>query len=132
MKRTMTVILSLLPLTALAQTYDLNWHAVAGGGATGTAGAFSLSATIGQPDAQTPPVMGGGNFTLTGGFWAAADVCPMLGDINGDGVIDGQDVQLFVNCLLGSSGTNCGCADFNGDGVSTTDVPLFVAALLGP
>jgi hypothetical protein len=135
-RKSLAVILvgvAVLGGVAWADTYDLSWNTIDGGGAMfSTGGAFSLGGTIGQPDAQTPPVMSGGSFALTGGFWAATDVCPMLGDINGDGVIDGQDVQLFVNCLLGSNGTNCGCADFNGGGVSSNDVPLFVAAVLGP
>src|SRR5690606_5636596 len=35
-------------------------------GGTSTGGVYSVSGTIGQPDAGT---MSGGNFTLNGGFW---------------------------------------------------------------
>jgi hypothetical protein len=39
---------------------------VDGGGGTSTGGVFTVSGTIGQPDAGT---MSGGNYTLQGGFW---------------------------------------------------------------
>jgi hypothetical protein len=64
------IILCLLPVAlgvpALAQ-YSVDWFKVAGGGGTSTGGVYTVSGTIGQPDAGA---MTGGNFTLTGGFWA--------------------------------------------------------------
>ncbi len=53
--------------SAHAQTFSIPWHTMDGGGGTSTGGDFSVSGTIGQPDAG---VMSGGPFTLTGGFWA--------------------------------------------------------------
>ena len=58
------------PHSALAQTgggYDLTWNTIDGGGGTSTGGVYSLSGTIGQPDAGT--LTGGGTYTLNGGFW---------------------------------------------------------------
>jgi hypothetical protein len=52
--------------SALAQNYSVDWHSIDGGGGTSTGGVYSVSGTIGQPDAG---VMSGGNFTLVGGFW---------------------------------------------------------------
>jgi len=49
-----------------AQSYELNWWTVDGGGGTSTGGSYTLSGTIGQPDAG---VLGGGTYTLIGGFW---------------------------------------------------------------
>ena len=49
--------------------------------------------------------------------------------MNQDGHINGNDIQLFVNCVLTGTGS-CGCADFDGGGVSTSDVLEFVTALL--
>ncbi len=49
-----------------AQTYDISWHTIAGGGGTSSGGNYSVSGTIGQSDAGT---LSGGNYTLVGGFW---------------------------------------------------------------
>src|ERR1700679_2210350 len=51
-----------------AQSYSINWYKISGGGGTSTNGQYSVSGTIGQPDAST--AMTGGNYSLTGGFWA--------------------------------------------------------------
>src|SRR5439155_7881610 len=51
---------------ALAQSYSIDWFTIDGGGGTSTGGVYSVSGTIGQPDAGK---MSGGNFTLDGGFW---------------------------------------------------------------
>jgi hypothetical protein len=56
----------LLAANALAQNYSIDWFTIDGGGGTSTGGVFSLSGTIGQPDAGH---MNGGDFTLDGGFW---------------------------------------------------------------
>lgn len=55
---------------------------------------------------------------------------PATGDLNLDGVINGKDIQGFVNCFLGG-GSNCGCGDMNNDGSYTvSDVNAFVQLLL--
>ena len=55
--------------TANAQSYSIDWHTLDGGGATSTGGMYSVTGTLGQPDAALT-LMTGGNFSLTGGFWA--------------------------------------------------------------
>ncbi len=55
-------------LAAPGQQYSVDWFKVSGGGGTSTIGQYSLSGAIGQHDAGGP--MTGGNFSLTGGFWA--------------------------------------------------------------
>jgi len=66
------VVISLFGLTASshAQTgagYDLSWWTIdSGGGQNVSGGTYSLSATIGQPDASAG---GGSGYTLSGGFW---------------------------------------------------------------
>ena len=57
-----------LTAEALAQPYAINWFTVDGGGGTSTGSVYSVSGTIGQPDASLSP-MTGGAFSLTGGFW---------------------------------------------------------------
>ena len=57
---------------AVAGDLDLNWFTIDGGGDMFcTGGDYELSATIGQPDANTV-VMTGGDLELTGGFWPGA------------------------------------------------------------
>jgi hypothetical protein len=51
-----------------AQNYSIAWYKIAGGGGTSTDARYRLSGTIGQPDASG--AMTGGNYSLTGGFWA--------------------------------------------------------------
>src|SRR5437660_9594807 len=124
----------LISIPVSAQSFDLSWHTIDGGGAMNSAGGtFAISGTIGQPDASSfASPMSGGTFTLVGGFWPAADgTCTLLGDMNLDGLRDGEDVQLFVNCIVGVNGANCSCADFDGSGgVTSSDVAPFVSALL--
>jgi len=57
----------LVGVSALAQ-YAIDWHTIDGGGGTSTNGQYSLSGTIGQPDAGG--AMTNGQHSVTGGFWA--------------------------------------------------------------
>lgn len=54
-------------LGALAQ-YAINWHTIDSGGGTSTGDVYSVSGTIGQPDAGRS--MTNGQYSVTGGFWA--------------------------------------------------------------
>jgi hypothetical protein len=49
-----------------AQNFSIDWHTIDGGGGASTGGVYSISGTIGQPDAG---VMSGGSYSLAGGFW---------------------------------------------------------------
>lgn len=110
---------------------DLSWHTVDGGGGSpgngaSVGGTFSLSGTIGQPDATPGNVLAGGSYVLVGGFWAApsAPVTPCPADLNGDGAIDGADLGL----LLGNWGID-GLGDLNGDNfVDGADLGLLLGA----
>lgn len=51
-----------------AQNFSIDWYSIDGGGGTSAGGVFSLSGTIGQPDAGVTMTSGG--FSLTGGFWS--------------------------------------------------------------
>jgi hypothetical protein len=59
-------------LQAFGQSYSIDWSTIDGGGGTSTGGVYSVSGTIGQPDAGGP--MTGGNYSLTGGFWSLLSV----------------------------------------------------------
>lgn len=62
-----TIILA-AALSASAQNYSIDWYTIDGGGGTSSGGPYTLSGTIGQPDAG---VHTGGSYTLVGGFWGA-------------------------------------------------------------
>jgi len=49
-----------------AQSYSVDWSSIDGGGGVSTGGVYSVSGTIGQPDAGT---MSGGGYSVSGGFW---------------------------------------------------------------
>src|SRR6266446_8892605 len=61
----LSFLLAFIPLSR-AQQYSIDWYTIDGGGGTSTGGVYSVSGTIGQPDAGT---MSGGNYSLAGGFW---------------------------------------------------------------
>ena len=65
------VFLLLGATVAPAQNFSIDWWSVDGGGGVSTGGAYSLSGTIGQPDAGK---MTGGSYTLEGGFWGMVAV----------------------------------------------------------
>src|SRR5438094_1762386 len=62
---------------AQAQTYAIDWFTIDGGGGTSTGGVYSVSGTIGQPDAGGP--MSGGQYSLIGGFWSLLSVVQTSG-----------------------------------------------------
>ena len=66
------VLLLLLALPACAQNFTIDWFTIDGGGGTSAGGVYQVSGTIGQPDAG--PTMGGGNYSVTGGFWSLLSV----------------------------------------------------------
>src|SRR5687768_3621509 len=65
---------SLATAAAHAQPFAIDWFTIDGGGGVSSGGGFSLSGTIGQWDAG--PTMTGGDFALTGGFWALPIAVP--------------------------------------------------------
>jgi hypothetical protein len=50
----------------------VDWYKISGGGGTSSNGTYQVSGTIGQPDASA--AMSGGNYSVTGGFWALINV----------------------------------------------------------
>jgi hypothetical protein len=61
-------LLTIFTLSARAQNYSIDWFTIDGGGGTSSGGPYTLSGTIGQPDAGT---LSGGTYALEGGFWGA-------------------------------------------------------------
>jgi hypothetical protein len=57
-----------LAVRVSAQSYSIDWYTIDGGGGTSTGGVYSVSGTIGQPDAGV--AMTGAGYSVTGGFWS--------------------------------------------------------------
>jgi hypothetical protein len=83
---------------AAAQSLELNWHTIDGGGgrSSNSTGGLILSGTFGQPDAGA--TMTGGPFALTGGFWAGAvpPSAPCVGDLDGDKQVGQSDLGILL------------------------------------
>ena len=62
------ILHSALCIGLFAQPFSLDWSTIDGGGGTSTNSQYSLSGTIGQPDAGT--TLTNGQYSVTGGFWA--------------------------------------------------------------
>ena len=69
-------LLLLMPFSLSAQNYKIDWFTIDGGGGTSSGGPYTLSGTIGQPDAAT---LTGGSFSLIGGFWGGAFAVQQVG-----------------------------------------------------
>ena len=112
MKTIFILLASLMPVMGFAQQYSIDWYKIAGGGGTSTGQIFSVSGTIGQPDASPP--MSGGQYSVTGGFWSLINVvqtpgAPVLNISHGGNTVTvyWQDVSgwnLQQNANLATAG----------------------------
>ena len=78
-------------LSGFTQSYDLSWFTIDGGGGTSTGGNYSLTGTIGQPDAGT---LSGGSYTIAGGFWGVIAAMPSPGRPQLAVFVSGKNVTL--------------------------------------
>ncbi len=109
-----------------ARQASISWWTIDGGGGTSTGGAYTLSGTIGQPDASNP--MTGGAYTLTGGFWAG--VGPRVCDVDRSGTCDAQDLAWVVWCADDSGCGSPGDPDVNNDAlVDGGDIEVVISGV---
>ena len=111
--------LLVITISVQAQPYSVDWYKVSGGGGTtSTNSPYAISGTIGQHDAGGP--MTGGNYSVTGGFWALYAVqtpgAPFLtityvggkAVVSWDSSISGWTLQTNSNLSTGTWGNYLG------------------------
>ena len=72
-----SAVILLLGVSMAAAQYSIDWSTIDGGGGTSTGGVYSVSGTIGQPDAGGP--MTNSQYSVTGGFWALPTAVQVTG-----------------------------------------------------
>ena len=99
---------------SVAQDYAIDWYTIDGGGGTSTGGPYTLTGTIGQPDAAYSSA---GQYELLGGFWPGGPLCMVEfddfarfaqywldssegADLNKDLALDFLDVQMLSDYWL--------------------------------
>ena len=108
--------------------FEITSYSIDGGGGNSDGGAFEILGTIGQPESGTES--SGGGFSMTGGFQPSQQDPLLLGDLNGDGIVDLLDIAPFVDAIFSTDYVPA--ADINQDGtVDLLDVAPFVAILTG-
>ena len=82
MKKAVSLVAVVIALSSLlipgaqGQSFAIDWFTIDGGGGTSSGGSYTLSGTIGQPDAGR---LSGGGFTLDGGFWGGVSAVQQAG-----------------------------------------------------
>lgn len=93
------MVLLLVAFELKAQPYSMDWHTVAGGGGTSTNSQYSVSDTIGQPDASG--ALTGGSYSVTGGFWSLINVVQTPGAPALNISYNGNTVTVFWQNVSG-------------------------------
>ncbi len=129
LKLAATAALALTAAPALAQPFEIDWYTIDGGGGTVSGGGYTLSGTIGQPDAGT---LSGGGFEIQGGFWAvplaggpcnAADLAAPFGQLTF------ADISTFLAAFTTSNPVADLAAPFGS--FTFADISAFLAAFAG-
>jgi len=118
-------VLALAAGTARAQSLEMDWRTVDGGGAVMGGGGLTVSGTAGQPDTG---VSTGGTLALEAGFWPGPEAGRC--DADGDGDCDAVDLAWVVRCAADPA--NCGCpGDPDLDRSGSVDAADDLAVLAG-
>jgi len=107
---------AIFPVTRAVGQYQISWSTIGGGGGVTSGGPYTLTGTIGQPDAGE---MAGGDYEVLGGFWSGGPLCTvdfehfarfanfwldtgagLPADLYEDNIINGLDLNEFVSYWL--------------------------------
>lgn len=66
------ILVTMFAASVVSGEYELIWYTIDGGGGRSSGGPYTLTGTIGQPDAA---YSAGGNYELLGGFWSGGPLC---------------------------------------------------------
>jgi len=103
MRNKLLSIFVLFSLTAVGYgDYSISWHTIDSGGGQSTGGQYTLTGTIGQPDAA---YSAGGNYELLGGFWPGGPLC----------IVNFYDFTRFAGHWLANGSGLAGDLDIDGD-----------------
>ena len=112
------LVLYLLMTSSGLGQYELSWYTIDGGGGRSSGGPYTLTGTIGQPDAA---YSAGSGFELLGGFWPGGPLCfvdfesfarfadywletgtGLPADLYEDefNIVDGLDLKVFIEQWL--------------------------------
>jgi hypothetical protein len=98
---TLLAVSALFPAAAHAQ-FQIDWFTLDAGGGASAGGSFSLTGTVGQPDAAASA---GGTFECGGGFWGGPFGGPACyANCDGSGVppiLNANDFSCFLNKFAG-------------------------------
>ena len=122
--RTLMMLLIVSVGVAAADDFEIMWYTIGDAAGVSTGGEYTLSGTIGEPEAGTMSDWYG-TFILSGGF--EPGIVP--GDCDGDADADLDEFAQMEACLLGPGGElglGCDCFDFDADAdVDLRDFAIF-------
>ncbi|MHC4882278.1 MAG: hypothetical protein ACYTEN_09145 [Planctomycetota bacterium] len=123
MKRSCFIIVFLLAVSAFGG-YRISWCTVDSGGGTSAGGAYRLTGTIGQPDAD---YLNGGQYELLGGYWVGGPLC--IANLADFATLAAHWMDMPCN----EANNWCGGADLDKMGdVGIADLMLLADYWLGP
>ena len=112
---TLCIVLVIFVMPSRAKgPYEIPWYTIDGGGGTSSGGPYTLTGTIGQPDADWSRA---GDYEVLGGFWPGGPLCfvefgdfaifadlwlmaDLTADLDNDADLDFADLQYLTDYWL--------------------------------
>lgn len=103
-------------LASMSSTsFQIPISVMSSGGGSMASTSFAVSATVGQ--SSPPGAFASSGYELNTGFWYTAILSVLVGDVNGDGFVNLEDVIVTLQIITGQTSAEISlAADVNGDG----------------